>query len=143
MIKNEMIKLAVPFMKQTIVKVFKKLLKLGHFPIPWTEGIIVPIHKQGNCSDPNNYRGITLNSCLGKLFCHTFNSRISNHVENTYFLAKEQADFRKNFRTSDQSFILKTLVDKYFVEMVNQINYMHALSTSRKLSTVFGMRVCY
>ena len=108
MIKNEMIKSAVPFMKQTIVKVFNKLLKLGHFPISWTEGIIVPIHKQGNCSDPNNYRGITLNSCLGKLFCHIFNSRVSNHVENTYFLAKEQAGFRKNFRTSDQSFILKT-----------------------------------
>lgn len=78
-----------------------------------TEGIIVPIHKQGNCSDPNNYRGITLNSCLGKLFCHVFNSRISNYVENISFLAKEQAGFRKNFRTSDQTFILKTLVDKY------------------------------
>ena len=46
MIKNEMIKSAVPVMKQTIVEVFNKLLKLGHFPISWTEDIIiVPIHK--------------------------------------------------------------------------------------------------
>lgn len=113
MIKNEMIKSAVPLIKQTIVKVFNKLLNMGHFPKSWTEGIIVPLHKQGNSSDPNNYRGITLNSCLGKLFCHVINSRISNYVENISFLAKEQAGFRKNFRTSDQTFILKTLVDKY------------------------------
>ena len=113
MIKNEVVKSAVPLMKQTIVRVFNKLLKVGHFPISWTEGIIVPIHKQDNFSDPNNYRGITLNSCLGKLFCHVFNRRTSNHVGSTSFLAKEQAGFRKNFRSSDQSFILKTLVDKY------------------------------
>ena len=103
MIKNEMIKSALPFIKHTLVKVFNKLL----FPLSWTEGIIIPIHKQGSSTDPNNYRGITLNSCLGKLFCHVLNTRISNDLENRSYLIKEQAGFRKNFRTSDQLFILK------------------------------------
>ena len=43
------------------------------------------------------------------MFYHVFNSRIFNLVENISFPAKEQADFRKNFRTSDQSCIVKTL----------------------------------
>ena len=113
MLKNEMIKSAIPYIKHTVVKVFNKLLKEGHFPVSWTEGIVIPIYKQGCCTDPNNYRGITLNRCLGKLFCHVLNTRISNFLEHKSFLKKEQAGFRKNFRTSDQMFILKTLVDKY------------------------------
>ena len=112
MVKNEMIKSALPFKKHTVVKVFNKLLQEGQFPVSWTEGIIIPIYKQGGYTDPNNYRGITLNSCLGKLFCHVLNTRISNDLENQSFL-KEQAGFRKNFRASDQVFILKTIIDKY------------------------------
>ena len=49
--------------------------------------------------DPNNYRGMTLNSCLGKLFCHVLNERITNHLEGRSFIGKEQAGFRKNHRT--------------------------------------------
>ena len=67
-----------------------------------TEGIIIPIHKQGNSSDPNNYRGITLNSYLGKLFCHVLNERISKYLLDKSFIGGEQAGFRKNHRTSDQ-----------------------------------------
>ena len=58
-----MIKSALLFIKQTVVKAFNKLLKEGHIPVSWTEGIIVPGCKQGSYTDPNNNRGITLNSC--------------------------------------------------------------------------------
>ena len=104
---------------------FNKLLKEGHFPVSWTEGIIVPVYKQGSYTDPNNYRGITLNRCLGKLFCHVLNTRISNHLENRSFLIKEQAGFRKNFRTSDKIFILKTIVDKY-IQKNGKMNKLYA-----------------
>ena len=120
-----MIKSALPFIKHTIVMVFNKLLKEGQFPASWTEGIIIPIYKQGGYTNPNNYRGITLKSCLGKLFCHVVNTRISNNLENRSFLIKEQAGFRKNFRTSDQVFILKTIVDKY-IQKNGKNNKLHA-----------------
>ena len=113
MIKNEMLKSALPVISKTVVKIFNVLLKTGQFPNSWTEGIIIPIHKQGNSADPNNYRGITLSSCLGKLFCHVLNERISNFLEDKSFIGREQAGFRKNHRTSDQIFILKTIIDKY------------------------------
>ena len=41
------------------------------------------------------------------------NTRIANYLDSRSFLKKEQAGFRKNFRTSDQVFILKTIIDKY------------------------------
>ena len=109
----------------------------------WTERIIVPLHEQGNFSDPNTYRDITLNNCLGHLFCHVLNSRISNHVENLSFLAKEQAGFCKSFIRLTNHLFLKHQLTNIVVEMVNQINYTYVLSTSRKPLTLSGMRVCY
>ena len=67
-IKNEMIKSALPILKKQIVDIFNIILKLGKFPCSWTQGIIVTVHKQGSKFDANNYRGITLSSCFGKLF---------------------------------------------------------------------------
>ena len=113
MIKKEMIKSALPSISNAVVKIFNILLKSGQIPDSWTEGIIIPIHKQGNNTDPNNYRGITLSSCFRKLFCHILNERISRFLEDKSFICNEQAGFRKNHRTSDQTFILKTIIDKY------------------------------
>ena len=125
MIKNEMIKSAMPYISKTVVKVFNILLNTGKFPESWTDGIIVPIYKQGNSADPNNYRGITLSSCLGKLFCHVLNERISKFLDDKSFIRKEQAGFRKNHRTSDQIFILKTIIDKY-IHKDGEDNKMYA-----------------
>ena len=63
MIKNEIIITALPSISKTVVKIFNVVLKTGQCPDSWTESIIIPIHKQGNSDDPNNYSGITLNSC--------------------------------------------------------------------------------
>ena len=47
---------------------FNKLYDLRYFPSEWSEGFIVPLHKKGDVDNPNNYRGITLLSTVGKLF---------------------------------------------------------------------------
>ena len=119
MLKNEMIKTALPFLCKHIRQVFDNVLNSGTFPESWKEGIIIPIHKNGSQLDPNNYRGITVGSCLGKLFCHVINNRISSDLENRCFLKPEQAGFRKNCRTSDHVFVLKTIIDKYVLNSKN------------------------
>ena len=68
MIKNEMIKSAFPFLPKSITQAFNMILSTDKFPNSWKEGIVIPIHKNGSQFDPNNYRGITLNSSFGKLF---------------------------------------------------------------------------
>ena len=40
-------------------------------PRQWREGLIVNLFKKGDKEDPGNYRGITLLSVLGKVFCNT------------------------------------------------------------------------
>ena len=60
LIKNEMTKSALPVLIKQIVKVFNIIFLPGQFLQSWTEGIIVPVHKQGSKLDANNYRGITL-----------------------------------------------------------------------------------
>ena len=91
LLKNEMIKSALPFLSKPITKAFNMILNIGKFPKSWKNGIIIPVHKNGSQLDPNNYRG----RCLGKLFCHIINNRICSDLENRAFLEQEQAGFRK------------------------------------------------
>ena len=39
----------------------------------WREGLIVSLFKKGDKEDPGNYRGITLLSVVGKVFCKILN----------------------------------------------------------------------
>ena len=84
----------------------------------WKEGIVIPIHKNGDRVDPNNYRDITLSS-LGKLFCHVLNKRTTSELETKSFLKHKQAGFRKNHRNADHILILRTIVDKYVLNSKN------------------------
>ena len=45
-------------------------------PRQWSDGLIVNIFKRGDREDPGNYRGITLLSVVGKVFCKILNIRL-------------------------------------------------------------------
>ena len=96
-------------------KIFNNVFKEGTFPSQWNSGLIIPIYKnKGDSNSPSNYRGITLSSCLGKLFTSILQTRYYNFLENNNKLNKEQFGFRKNSRTTDNLFILKHILHKYF-----------------------------
>jgi hypothetical protein len=46
----------------------------------WNESIILPIHKKGDKTDCNNYRGISLLSTLYKILSNFFLSKLSPSV---------------------------------------------------------------
>ena len=83
----------------------------GYFPDTWSDGYIVPIHKKGNLSDVNNFRGITLLSTLGKLFTRILNTRLTNWAEEYYIYIEAQAGFRANMSTTDNIFVLHGLIN--------------------------------
>ena len=65
-------------------------------------GIILPLYtNKGSHDDPNNYRGITLLSCLGKLFTNITNNRLAQYLEDGNILGEEQAGFRAGYSTLD------------------------------------------
>ena len=49
-------------------KLFNLVLDSGYYPENWNYGVIYTIYKLGPKYGPSNYRGITLTSCLRKLF---------------------------------------------------------------------------
>ena len=75
---------------------------------------ITPIHKSGESSNPNNYRGISINSCLGTFFTLLLNSRLTNYLESNKIIKANQIGFRKKYRTADHIFVLKTILNSFF-----------------------------
>ena len=100
-ILNDMIKAFSETHMGVLTKIFNIVLQSGHMPHEWVIGIIKPIYKnKGDINDPDNYRGITLLSCFGKLF--------------TSMMSEAQACFRKGYSTTDKIFTLKCIVELFY-----------------------------
>ena len=112
-ITNEMIKCTNKVGIKLLTKLFNTILNSGYFPKKWNHGLLRLIHKGGDSDDENNYRAITLNSCLGKVFCTVLNQRLSPLLEEENIFNKEQAGFRKNHRTTDHIFLLRKIVKSF------------------------------
>ena len=83
-------------------------------PQQWCIGYIRLLYKnKGDPNDPNNYLGITIASCLGKLFTTLINSRLDKFVEDMELIGPEQAGFRSGYSTVDHIFVLNYLIDFY------------------------------
>ena len=75
--------------------------------------MISPIHKSGDKNKPENYRGISLQSVLSKLFASILSKRLKTWCEIKNVIGEEQAGFRPSRSTIDNIFCLKTIVQKY------------------------------
>ena len=89
---NEFFKYGV---NEMVNYLFNVIFQKGYFPIKWTGGFIVPLHKKGNINQVDNYRGITLLSNLGKLFSRILNNRLTEWAEGYHIYVEAQAEFRK------------------------------------------------
>ena len=74
--------------------------------------MVFTVYKSCTKYYPSNYHGITLISCLGKLFNTLVHVRIENEVEKKNFLFQYQAGFRKKYRTTYHIMTLFTLIKK-------------------------------
>ena len=111
-ILNEFLKASCIKLIRVFVKLFNLVLLTGKMPSDWSIGIIKPIYKnKGSPDDPNNYRGITILSCFGKLFTNVINNRLNVFIESTKLLGEEQAGFRTGYSTTDHLFVLYGIVD--------------------------------
>ena len=59
-----MIRTGSPTVLLFLVTFFNTKLETKNYPEDWSCGIITPIHKSGENDNPDNDRGITINSCL-------------------------------------------------------------------------------
>ena len=94
-----------------LVKLFQFIFDIGIVPTDWYKTIIHPIPKSLD-SDPRiplNYRGISLVSCMSKLFTGVLTNRLNDYFEENGIVVDEQGGFRKKRSCNDQAFILHSL----------------------------------
>ena len=61
---------------ELLATLYSRCLELGCAPAAWRKGCIVSIHKRGDRSVCDNYRGITLLPPIGKLFMSLVKERV-------------------------------------------------------------------
>ncbi len=82
------------------------------FPKALSTGMVHALFKGGDASKFDNSMGITIGPIVTKLFAMILEKRLNKWVEQHGLCAKGQAGFRKDYRTTDQLFILRTLIEQ-------------------------------
>ena len=112
-LKNEMLINCPDDLLPLFTDFFNIVLESGLIPEDWCLGIIMPLHKDGPRANPDNYRGITLLSCLGKVFTALLNKRLKAYIDTQGGLSEAQAGFRDGYSTIDHIFSLHMLIKLY------------------------------
>ena len=141
MVINEMLKFSLELLVPSIAKVFNIVLKSGIFPSKWNTTFQVPLYKKGDPLNCDNYRGISLTSCLGKVFTGLLAERLQNFLAESSKLSPFQAAFRKNHGTNDHIFTLKTFITKYVKRLKSKL--FCCLLTSAKHLMECGGKQCF
>ena len=115
-ILNEFIVYSPLCVRLLFLTIFNNILSLEYFTDFWTRGNIVPIYKSGDKNIADNYRGITLLSCLGKLFTRILNTRITKWADVYGKINETQFGFRKGKGTTDCLFILNAVIELLFTK---------------------------
>jgi hypothetical protein len=111
---NEFLKFCNEPVLALLTRWFNIVLESGTVPEDWCTGIISPIYKKkGPRNCPDNYRGITLLSCVGKLFTAVLNKRLTSFIEQEKLIGPEQAGFRAMHSTMDHAFALRCILTFY------------------------------
>ena len=134
-ITNELIKKGGDSICFALNKLFTGLVAIENTPNDWNKGIIVPIYKKGAKNDLNNYRGITLTSCISKIFNRLIANCITDYIESNNILSEIQGGFRKDHRCEDHIFTLKSIVSARQAE--NKTTHLAFLDFRKAFDTVW------
>ena len=107
---GELLKYGGSGMVDLLQQLFSVIWREEIVPPQWREGLIVNLFKKGDKEDPGNYRGITLLSVVGKVFCKILNDRLVKHLDEGQALHEGQAGFRKKRSCIDNVYTLNEIV---------------------------------
>ena len=110
---SEFFKVAYEKIVPYLELLFNKFYDKSFFPEDWSTSIITPIPKAGDKNKPNNYRGISLQPVISKIYINILNKRLTKWSDENELIGEEQAGFRKSYSTIDNLFCLQTIVTKY------------------------------
>jgi hypothetical protein len=92
---------------------FNQILVSKIVPKSWKLGLTHILYKgKGDKTHLKNYRGITVNNSISKVFTTILNDRLYKTIEEANILGQIQFGGRKNKRPEDALFILRTIIEK-------------------------------
>ena len=110
---NKMLKFGVNILVPALTKLFNLVLESGISPCDWNTSYQVPLYKKGDPLKCDNNRGISITSCLGKVFTNLIADQIEQFLSHHNKLSIYQAAFRKKHETNDHIYTLQSLITKY------------------------------
>ena len=118
-----------PFVIANYLCVFVKFsFENGIFPDACKIAKIVAIHKNGNKSNPSNYRPISILTCFSKIFEGMLYKRLVCFFDKHKILIPEQYGFRKNIFTSHALLdIVTTTYDNIHKKHCTGAIFLHTL----------------
>ena len=93
-----------------IHKLITSIWKKDKLPEEWKGSIIVPIHKKGDKTDCNNYRGISILPTTYKILSNILLSRLIPYAKE--IIGDHQCGFRHNRSTIDHIFCIRQMLEK-------------------------------
>ena len=91
---------------------YNKVKASGKFPPGWNSGRVSLVHKRGLRENLGNYRPLTVIISLSGLYSRLLNERLIQVVEQHRLLGEIQNGFRKGRTSSDNAFVLDTILWK-------------------------------
>ena len=111
-ISNELLKCSFNFMSDLLLTLYNNVLESSIYVNSWLDDFIAPILKSGGiANDPTSYRGISISSCVGKVFTIIMKNRFIRFLELNNLISNCQIGFTSGKRTTDHIFVLKTIMD--------------------------------
>ena len=80
--------------------IFNLLLEQTTVPIEWKRARITPIYKEGDTSDPSNYRPIAILPVCMKMFERAVHDQLYSHMTNNALFSMNQSGFRPKHSTA-------------------------------------------
>ena len=108
-----MLKAGADTLHHVLLPIFNTSLNFNLYPTQWKKDILSPLHKSGDKTDTNNFRGVVVSSCLGKLYNSMLNNRLMEKCKSEKIIHRAQASGKKNVRTADHLLVLQHLITKY------------------------------
>lgn len=97
---------------QHLTTLYNRVMNQSQVPKSWNRGRVVLVHKKGDTTDVNNYRPLTVLTCMNATYSKVINARLTAVVESHKLLGEIQNGFRKGRSGGDSSFILNTILWK-------------------------------
>ena len=107
----ELVKVGGEDVITAIKTICNKIWQTGEWQTPWTQSLVITLPKKGNLQQCQDYRTISLISHPSKVMLKIILNRLKPQAER--IIAEDQALFKAGRNTTEQTFNIRILYEKY------------------------------